>query len=111
MPDSLHRGERTLKRNRLGTVALGVKMQPIDLLVTVSPASRIDHKSSKVGLSPGIVFGFAAVGRAPLDVLAMVSGSGRAPLLALTAGTQCVGTVGHQTQYEGEAVRQAGVLG
>ena len=95
-----------MKRNHLGTVALRVKMPSIDLLVTVIPDPRTEFKGSKVGLRPRMFFGFAVVGT-PLDVLAMVSGSGRAPLLALSAGTGCVGTVGQQTQNEGEA----GVLG
>jgi len=95
----------------LGTVDLGVKIPQVDLLVTVSPALRTDHKGSKdyksneVGLGPGLFSGAAAAG-ASMGALPTATGSGRAPLLALSAGTGCAPAVSQQAQHEREAVRK-----
>ena len=65
-----------------------MKIPPMDLLVTVSPALLTDYQSNKVGLSAGIFSGTAAAGT-PLGALPTVSGLGRALLLALIAGIGC----------------------
>lgn len=83
-----------------------MKIPPMDLLATVSPALLTDYQSNKVGLSAVIFSGTAAAG-ALLGALPTVSGSRRALLLALSAGTGCAATA----QHERGAVRQAGALG